>query len=244
MPRPDVISTAISCPTRRGMRSSLTASATVTVAASAVSIVAGSMPTCTLRTITCCPEARLGAETPIELTAPPPGCPKQNAWSLAAGFRARSWQQLRGQLGGVGGAHAVADADVGERVTGLEGELDRGARALGLVRVREDDVGRAERRERLGKLVGRSGAERRRQREVHLDDLEQLELFGQALDLARSAREPHGRRVDQRQQRARGAEALLGLLAVLGLDHGHAERLQAGGERRVAAQRDDRDLRA
>ena len=49
------------------MRSSLTASATVTVAASAFSIVAGSMPTCTLRTITCWPGASVGAETGREL---------------------------------------------------------------------------------------------------------------------------------------------------------------------------------
>ena len=50
MPRPDITSTASSWPTRRLMRSSLTASATVTLEASLRSIVAGSVPMCTLRT--------------------------------------------------------------------------------------------------------------------------------------------------------------------------------------------------
>src|SRR3954447_25460557 len=99
------------------MRSSMTASATVTVAASAFSIVAGSMPRCTLRTTTCWPGASVGAEAGTELM--------------------RSGKQLGGQLGRVGGADARAGADVGERVTGLQRELDRGAGTLGLVRVRE-----------------------------------------------------------------------------------------------------------
>ena len=60
MPRPEVASTAISWPTSRGMRSSLTASATTTLPTSACSTVAGRVPTCTLRTITCWPATRVG----------------------------------------------------------------------------------------------------------------------------------------------------------------------------------------
>ena len=122
MPRPDVTSTAISWPTRRATRSSLTASATVTVAA--VGLVD--------RRRAACRCARCGRSR-----AGPSG-----AWVRERSLQP-SWKQLLGERGGVGGRGALARADIGQRAAGGERQLERRAGARGLVGVRERDVRRA-----------------------------------------------------------------------------------------------------
>ena len=123
-------------------------------------------------------------------------------------------------------------------------ELDRRARAGGLVGVRERDVGEAERGERAGELVGGGGAERRGQREVDLGGAERLQVGGERGD-ARRVAGAGGGRVDSVSSGVAAREPAHGLRGVGRGDHGHAERLELGGEVAAAvgrAQRDDDDL--
>jgi hypothetical protein len=68
-----------------------------------------------------------------------------------------SGEQAARDRGGVGRLGSLAVEDVGQGLAGADRELDRRARAGGLVGVRERDVREAERRERSGELGGEEG---------------------------------------------------------------------------------------
>ena len=126
---------------------------------------------------------------------------------------------------GVGGRDLVARADVRQRAAARDRELDRRARAGGLVGVREGDVGDAERRQRGGQLVGGGRAERGRKREVDLVDAERAQVGGEPGDGLAVGR-AGGRRVDDRQRRLAAGEPARGLLGVSAAITRDAERLE------------------
>ena len=138
--------------------------------------VAGSSPTCGRLSCTCSPEGMegAGAETAIV---------DQGSSCLAS-------------VVGVDGLDRVARADVRQRAAAAHGELDRRARAGGLVGVRERDVRDAERRQRGGQLVGGGRAQRGRKGEVDLGDAERPQVGGDLGDrvAGRTGRRPARRR--------------------------------------------------